>query len=167
LIRSRWNVGSSIDEEPPVETGHLNLMGRIGLVLGCIASAGIVAMVVLIRTALPAILDFNAMGYILGIGYLYLLLYHGFVFLHAILILFSEYKSTPLHIGVVVLGFVSGFLFIVEKVMFDEIAREMVYEFPVPGEIVFIYGALGVHLLFTALAFVSMVRSTGIRNDTE
>ena len=132
-------------------------VARTGFMLGCVAFLCIVWMVVFIRTDLNAVLEFGDGGYILAAGYLYLLLYHGFVFLHIILCFFKDYTLAPMHVGIGLLGIVSLFSFIVEKVMFDEVAREMAIEYPYPGEVVFIYGALGVHLLFVLLTTASLV----------
>ena len=138
---------------------NLRFMSRLGLVLGCVSVVCIVIMFVLIRTDLPSIVNFHDTGYLLGAGYLWLLLYHGYVFLYIIRGLIRDYALSPSQLGVGFLGIVSLFTFVIEKVMFDEVAREIEYESPFPGEIVFIYGALGLHVCFVVLASVVMMHA--------
>jgi hypothetical protein len=62
-------------------------------------------------------------------------------------------------ISALALGIVSLFAVGMEKVMYDEIGRELYVEYPVPSEVSLLYGCLAVNLLFCIVMMAAAYRA--------
>ncbi len=134
--------------------------GLITLVLGLATFLWLLFLIYEIRADLPGMLRFEASNpsdYLIGAGYLAMLLFHA----AALVFLFAQARSVKRFAGWPVLGLVLGtlslFAIAAEKVMYDEIGRELAIEFPVPGEVSLLYACLGVNLTVPGMAALALV----------
>jgi len=145
---------------------RLSAGGLATLILGLATFLWLLFHVYEIRTDLPGVLRFEASDFLdvlVGAGYLVMLLFHAAAFLF----LFGQVRRAKRFAGWPVLGLVTGvvslFAIAAEKVMYDEISREMAIESPFPDEVFLLYGCLAVNLLFSAVmmaaAFRTLLRS--------
>ena len=128
-------------------------------ILGFISLAWILYDIYKVITDLPGVLNIHASGYLLAIGYIPILLFHGFALLFLFMHLRRFDRPKILRIVLLLLGVLSLFFIAVEKVMFDEIAREMQLEFPLPNETMFLYLGFGINALFTILALIFVMQT--------
>lgn len=121
------------------------------ILLGVLCFLWIVYDIVQIYFDLQSVLFFGTSGLIMGIGYLFILLFH-------ILVLIIYFKYLRHHQNIILsftllsLTIISFLALAVEKVMFDEVGREFYLEFPAPGEVSFIYLGLFINALFIIYA---------------
>jgi MFS family permease len=132
----------------------LSASGYMTLVLGLVTFLWLLFHVYSISTDLPGVLRFdlsNSTTYVSGVGYLVMLAFHA----AALVFLFKQTRLAQEPGGgrilAIAFGVVSLFAISVEKVMYDELGREIALEFPVPDEIVFLYACLAVNALFAAV----------------
>lgn len=117
---------------------------------------------------LTQVLQFKYPGAIMAIGYIFILLFHISAFLFIFMRIRRTGKAGKLPILIIMTGIASLFSIAIEKVMFDEIGREFYIEFPISGEILFLYVCLGINALFSALIIFCLYREymMTIRNET-
>ena len=101
---------------------------------------------------------FGETGYIVGVGYLFIVSFHVsafiFIFMH-----FHVVKTFGgLRIVLLSLGIISLIAVGVEKVMYDEVAREYYLEFPMPDETYFIYFGLFINFICIVYALFILNR---------
>ncbi len=132
--------------------------------LGIVCLIWILYDVVKIHSDLGSVLFFDKSGLIVGIGYLFILLFHALMF-----IVYGKYFRHHPRLGpralLPFLLVVSFLALAVEKVMFDEVGREYYLEFPRPGETYFIYLGLFVNVVFIAYASTCLSRVLGSSAD--
>ncbi|MBN2265264.1 MAG: hypothetical protein JW775_05560 [Candidatus Aminicenantes bacterium] len=131
------------------------------LILGLVTFLWLLFHVYEVRTDLAGVIRFDASEpshYLIGAGYLVMLAFHAAAFIFV----FSRARLAKRLGGWPVLGLASGVVSLAaiaaEKVLYDEIGREMTIEFPVPGEVSLLYAALGLNLLFAAAMMVAAFR---------
>ena len=136
------------------------------LILGLVTFLWLLFLVYVIRTDLAGVIRFDASNlsdYLVGAGYLAMLLFHA----AALLFIFGRARLAKRLGGWPVLGLVSAVVSLAaiaaEKVLYDEIGREMTIEYPVPTEVSLLYGALAVNLLFAAAMMAAAFR--GLARD--
>jgi hypothetical protein len=146
----------------PAMNRKFSAIGFITLALGLATFLWLLYHVYEVRADLPGVLNFDVSdyrGYITGLGYLIMLFFHAaafvFLFLHSRFIKRYTFRS----VAAFVLGILSLFAIAVEKVMYDEIAREMTVEYPVPGEVFFLYLCFGVNALFCLVMVGAVYRA--------
>ena len=110
-----------------------------------------------ISSDLHAVL-FGDSGWIIGIGYLFILIFHLFMII-IILRDLRQYGAEGPRVLLIFLLIASFLALAAEKVMYDEVAREYYLEPPAPGEVGFIYLGLAVNALFILYALLYIVRS--------
>ena len=126
------------------------------VVLGFASFVWILRDLVLLATDLEGVL-FGDMRLIVGLGYLVLLLLHGFAFV-LILTVFARLRGyAALKAATVVMLVASLFMLAVQKVMYDEVGREIKAGFGNAGEILFVNAGLVVNGLFCLLVIVVAV----------
>lgn len=140
----------------------ISVTGIVTLVLGLVTFVWLLFHVYEIRTNLTSVIRFDASDvsdYLIGAGYLVMLLFHGasFIFMFMQLRLAKRFGGRP--VAGLVFGTVSLFAIAAEKVMYDEIGREMSIEYPVPGEVSLLYACLGVNLAFSVVMMVAAYRT--------
>ncbi|MEN8194737.1 MAG: hypothetical protein ABFS12_18095 [Bacteroidota bacterium] len=116
-------------------------------ILGIICVVWIIVDIVLLLIDLHGVIFFELSGLIVGIGYIFILLFHilFFIYLFNIYRIGQRYKQI---IPSVILFIVSLFALAVQKVMYDEVGREYYLENSIPGETYFIYFGLILNLIF-------------------
>lgn len=131
------------------------------LVLGLVTFLWLLFHIYEVRTDLAGVVRFDLSELsdcLIGAGYLVMLAFHAAAFFF----LFGRARLAKRLGGWPVLGLATGVLSLAaiaaEKVLYDEIGREMTIEFPVPGEVSLLYAALGVNLLFAAAMMVAAFR---------
>ena len=121
------------------------------LCLGMLSGISLLYTIYHVGNRLSGLLDLNLSGYIVGIGYIIILLFHFF----AIFFLISRFQALEarrLFRGVVLVSaVVSLFAIAAEKVMFDEIGRELRLGVEVAGEVFILTLLLLVNLIFVGL----------------
>jgi len=145
---------------------NIRAIFKITLGLGILAGIGLANNLYQVNLNLRATLGLSAAGYTVGIAYVFILLFHGVSFF-ALLIHHLNVKELPrLRIAALTLGVLSLVAIGVEKVMFDEIARETALGWEVTGEIVILNIGLLVNVLFTALMVLFPVRALSLKQPT-
>jgi hypothetical protein len=141
---------------------QISASGLVTLVLGFATFLWLVFHIYEIHADLPGVLRFDASepsDYLVGTGYLVMLMFHAAAFIF----LFKQIRSMKRFRGWPVLGLVIGicslFAIAAEKVMYDEIGRELTSEFPLPGEASLLYACLGVNTLFSVFMIVAAFRT--------
>ncbi len=129
------------------------------LVLGAAAFVWILVDLLLLSTDLEKVL-FGTWGLPVGIGYLVMLLFHAAAFV-LVLLAFSRLEGhTALKVGSLAALVVSLFMIAVQKVMYDEVGRQIKAGFDRVGEIGFVYAGLFVNaaccLVVMVLAIVAL-----------
>ncbi|MFC1485988.1 hypothetical protein ACFL55_03065 [Candidatus Latescibacterota bacterium] len=132
----------------------------ITLVLGIITFLWLVYDLYQVNQNLPAVLDFAVIGYIMGIGYLFILLFH-FTSLFVILLhSFLAKELRTLKIAAFTLAILSFFAIGGEKVMFDEIAREATLGWETAaGEFMILNMCFFINMLFTVVMVLFLLRA--------
>jgi hypothetical protein len=137
---------------------HLPAPAVITLVLGLATFLWLVFHIYEVRTDLPGLLRFDLSdpsAYLAGAGYLVMLLFHGAAFI----LLFAQARVRTRFGGWPILGLTAGlfslFAIAAEKVLYDEIGRELAIEGPVPGEVSLLYVCLAVNMLFSVAMIVA------------
>lgn len=140
---------------------RLSPIGLLTLVLGLATFLWLLFHCYEIRTDLAGLLRFDASDlsdFLAVAGYLVMIFFHAAAFLF----LFGRARLAARFGGWPVLGLAFGVVSLVsvavQKVMYDEIRREMTIEFPVPGEVSLLYLLLGVNLLFAAAMMFAAFR---------
>ena len=136
------------------------------LILGLVTFLWLLFLVYEVRTDLAGVVRFDASepaDYLFGAGYLVMLLFHAAAFLF----LFGRVRLAK-RLGAwavpgLALGVLSLAAIAAQKVLYDEIGREMGIEYPVPSEVSLLYAALGVNLLFAAAMMIAAFR--GLARD--
>lgn len=125
--------------QPKTVSGRFTVPGIISL-------ACLTAIVVILNTRLQAFLNFSRLGLAGAAGYLVLLFYHAAAFFQIAAHKKSlDPKRTVL---TVILGILSLLSIAGQKVMFDEIAREIRLGWEVRGELVILHLGIMVNALF-------------------
>ncbi len=135
------------------------------LILGLVTFLWLLFHIYEIRTDLAGVIRFDVSdfaGYLVGAGYLAMLLFHAAAFLF----LFGRARLAKRLTGWPVLGLALGVASLAaiaaQKVLYDEIGREMGVEYPVPTEVSLLYAALAINILFAAAmmaaAFLGLAR---------
>ena len=135
--------------------------------LGIVCLVWMLYDVLQIHSDLGAVIFRGPSGLIVGIGYLFILLFHGLMFI----VYWKYFRHHPRlgpRILLPALLVASFFALAMEKVMFDEVGREYFLEFPRPGEVDFIYLGLFVNATFIAYALfrLSRTRNLGAEEKT-
>lgn len=140
------------------------------LVLGLVTFLWLLFHVYEIRTDLAGVIRFDAAdpsAYIVGAGYLAMLAFHAAAFLF----LFGRARLAKRLGGRTVsglaLGVVSLAAIAAQKVLYDEIGREMGIEYPVPTEVSLLYGTLAVNLVFAAAMMIAAFRGLAVEGEAE
>jgi hypothetical protein len=136
------------------------------LILGLVTFLWLLFQVYEVRTDLAGVIRFDASdpsAYLVGAGYLVMLVFHAAAFLF----LFGRARLARRLGGWTVLGLALGVVSLAaiaaQKVLYDEIGREMGIEYPVPTEVSLLYGALAVNVLFAAAMMIAAFR--GLARD--
>lgn len=137
-------------------------IGLVAVILGLVTFLWLIFHIYQIGTDLPGVLRFDASDpsdYIAGAGYLVMLAFHAV----ALVFLFKQARTQRRIGGRVAAGLVIGVLSLfavaAEKVMYDEIGREWVFEAPFPGEAWLLLGCLGLNILFSLFMIVLALRA--------
>ncbi len=125
--------------------------------LGIVCFSWILYDVLKIYSDLRSVIFFGSSGLIVGIGYLFIVLFHALMFI-IYLRYFRRHQNPRLRIVPLSLLIVSFLALAVEKTMYDEVGREYFLELPVPGEVIFIYFGLFLNALFIAYALYCIAR---------
>jgi len=123
--------------------------------LGILSLGGIVFNATKLGTDLEAVLFFERAGRIMAIAYLVMLVFHV-VALGTLFRSMRDRSSGGRRTVFLLLAGLSLFGLAVQKVMFDEVAREYYLEYPMPGETVFIYFGLLLNAVFTVYATATL-----------
>jgi len=135
-----------------------NTFSLITLVLGIVSLLWLFYDLYEITHNIEKVLYVNESGYIIGIGYIFILLFHVFSIIY-VLKQFRRYKKFNwLRIIVMIFGVFSLFAIAVEKVMYDEIAREIMFG-SAGGEIFILCCAIVLNILFTFTMLVLILKT--------
>ncbi len=105
-----------------------------------------------IKTNLSFVIQFDKVGIIMGVGYLFIIFFHILSFIFIAIHFRFKKQFDPLRNSILILGIISFLAFGIEKVMVDEVGREYFLEWPAaPGEVMFLYLCLGIHALFVVM----------------
>ncbi len=132
----------------------LKIYSIIIFIFGVISLVWIFYGIYQIKTDLSFVIQSDKVGPIMGIGYLFILFYHILSYSFIIGHFRSKKQFDLLRNSTVIVGLFSFFAFGIEKVMYDEVAKEYYLEWPVPGEVMFLYLCLGIHALFVAMVLI-------------
>jgi uncharacterized membrane protein len=131
---------------------RLSTIAAVTMVLGLATFLWLVFHIYEVRTDLPGLLRFDLSDLS---DYLVMLSFHG----AALILLFAQARPRKRFGGWPILGLAMGvlslFAIAAEKVLYDEIGRELVVEYPVPGEVSLLYACLGINVLFSVFMIVA------------
>ena len=131
-------------------TKSIKAIAVASLVLATVSFVWILYDLFLISADLEGVL-FGARGVIVGVGYLVVLLLHGAAFIF-ILMLFSRLRGyAALKTGSMAAIIISLFMIAVQKVMYDEVGREIKAGMENAGEIAFVNLGLVINAAFCLL----------------
>ena len=134
-----------------------SLFERFLISLGVITVTFIIYSFYVLTTDLNNVLFMGTAGFIVGVGYVLIILFHLFVLIE--LYLPSKRKFLITKKGFILFFFSISTLFLfIQKVMYDEVAREIAIE-SVPGEINFIYLGLIINLAFILFVLKFLIRN--------
>jgi len=138
---------------------NLKIYSIIIWIFGVISLVWIFYDIYQIKTDLSFVIQFDKVGVIMGIGYLFILFFHilSLIFI-AIQFRFNKGLNS-LRNSTLILGIISFLAFGIEKVMYDEVGREYYLEWPAPGEVMFLYFCLGIHALFAVIVLLYIYRT--------
>jgi hypothetical protein len=108
---------------------------------------------------LESVIYLGRTGFIVGIGYLFILAFHLLALAQCIknLILKNKLAVSITTLFFLIVSFLSLFM---QKVMFDEVGREYSVEYPMPGETYFIFLGLAINALFILFVLKNMYRKS-------
>ena len=146
----------------------LTLSGVMTLMLGLVTFLWLLFHMYQLRADVLGMLQIShtEFDYISIAGYHAMLLFHASAFLF--MFMYARYLKRFSAWWILALGFgiVSLFAIAVEKVMYDEIVREMIMEFEFPGEISILYICLGINLLFSIIMMAAVFHSLPLVSAT-
>ncbi|MDH4196039.1 MAG: hypothetical protein OEW05_01370 [Candidatus Aminicenantes bacterium] len=132
--------------------------------LGILCLIWILYDIVKIHSDLISVIFPRSSGWIVGIGYILILLFHALMFI-VYWKYFRHHPSVGPRMALISLWIISFFALAVEKVMFDEVGREYFLEFPRPDEVYFIYLGLFVNAVFIIYALYCLSRNSGLNAE--
>lgn len=141
---------------------NLSASGLTTLVLGLVTFLWLLFHIHEIRTDLPRLLRFDLSDYsdyVIGIGYVVMLLFHASAFIFLLMQARFAKRFGGGRVLALVLGIVSLFVVGMEKVMYDEIGRELDMEYPVPGEVSLLYACLALNGIFCIVMMAAAYRA--------
>ena len=138
-----------------------NTFSLITLILGIVSLLWLFYDLYEINHNIEKALDVNESGYIIGIGYIFILLFHVFAIIY-VLQQFRSYKVIHwIRIIVMIFGVFSLFAIAGEKVMYDEIIREVTFG-GAGGEIFILCCAIVLNILFTFTILVLIIKTFAV-----
>ena len=144
-----------------------NTFSLITLILGIVSLLWLFYDLYEITHNLEKVLDVNELGYIIGIGYIFILLFHVFAIIYMLQQLRSYKEINWIRIIVMIFGVFSLFAIAGEKVMYDEITREITFG-GAGGEIFILSCAIVLNILFTFTMLVLIIKTFAVTyRDTE
>lgn len=142
-------------------SGENKFLPMIVFLLGFVCLIWIIYDIISIYSDLGSVIHFGTAGLFVGIGYILIIIFHGLVLL-IYLLYFWHHKNISIRGGLLFLLIVSFLALIIEKVMYDEVGREYMIEFPLPGETHFIIFGLLLNILFICYALYCIYREFNI-----
>ena len=138
----------------------------ITAILGFICLLWIIYDIFSIYTNLKSVIFLGTAGLYMALGYLFILVFH---FLVLIVYFIHLRKSLNFQAKVVIPAFLFiSFLFLViQKVMFDEVAREYYIEYPMPGETHFIVVGLLINGIFIFYSMFIIYTYVGVKHSSQ
>lgn len=134
------------------------ILRKAAFLLGIVCLPWILYDLFKLHSDLPSVIFRGPSGLIVGVGYLFILIFHVLMF-----IVYGKYFRHHPRFGprilLPALLVASFFALAVEKVMFDEVGREYFLEFPRPGEADFIDLGLFANAVFIAYALSCLSRT--------
>ena len=145
----------------------VNMILTATLALGVISFAWLIYDLWQVNRNLAQVFSFEPDGYAIGIGYLFILLFHGASLFVILLHSFLAKELKTLKITAFTLGILSFFAIGGEKVMFDEIAHEITLGWQAAaGEFMILNWCFMCNMLFTAVMGVFLFRALRLKSPT-
>ena len=142
-------------------SGQSKFLPQSSIILGIICLIWIIYDIISIYTNLESVTFLGMAGVIAGIGYLFIFVFHILI----IIVYFRYFLKSHNHssrVGIPVLFVLSVLALFMEKVMFDEVAREYYLEFPMPGETHFIVFGLLINGIFIVYSIFNVFKRVGV-----
>ena len=143
--------------------------GKITLVLGIVSLLWLIADLYLIKTDIVKVFDINQTGYIVALGYIFILMFHFSAFILIILHYRAVRELIVLKTVSLILGTISFFAIGAQKVLYDEIGKE--YKFfgweEIMGEVYALYFSFILNIIFTVCMIFFTIRTLQISGKTE